>query len=233
MVKKSIPNILTSGAIAIGMTVLNSGVAFTQTEVKPTTPTAPATQTEVKPTTQPAPTNPTQVKPTTPTAPATQTQTEPTRQTTARKISFVCATNSNPPTTYALTHDAQKKPSLKPLLTWHSEYLIPGESAEALCQKMAQELQGKYERGETPYFAYDLTVSGANSNQPTRWRVCFVSSEGESCSTESEELFSLNSTYVPTCLAENKEPEACNPYIQKRGSLIKIPADRPWWAAFF
>jgi hypothetical protein len=225
MAKKSIPNILTSGAIAIGIIVLNSGVTLSQTQVEPTTQPAPATQMQAEPTTQPAPATQMQAEPTTQPAPATQTA-------PAKKISFVCATNSNPPTTYALAHDAQKKPTLKPLLTWHSEYLVPGESAEALCQKMAQKLQSKYERGETPYFAYDLTAFGENSSQ-SKWRVCFVSSEGESCSTESEELFSLNSTYVPTCLAENKEPEACSPYIQKRGSLIKIPADRPWWAAFF
>ncbi|NJK47601.1 hypothetical protein HC931_04900 [Candidatus Gracilibacteria bacterium] len=218
MIKKSIANILTSSAVAIGMTVLNSGFAFSQTGVEPTTQPAPPTQTEAEPTTQPAPTQ-TEAKPATQPAPT-------------KKISFVCATNSNPPTTYALTQEAQKQPTLKPLLTWHSEYLGPGESAEALCQKMAQELQNKYERGETPYFAYDLTALGQNSNQ-SKWRVCFVSSEGESCTTESEELFSLNSTYVPTCLADNKAPEACSPYIQKRGSLIKIPADRPWWTAFF
>jgi hypothetical protein len=219
MLKKSIANVLTSGAIAVGMTVLNSGVAFSQMQAEPTPQPAPAPQMQAEPTPQPAP--------------APQMQAEPTPQPApAQKISFVCATNSNPPTTYALTHDAQKKPTLKPLLTWHSEYLVPGESAEALCQKMAQELQGKYERGETPYFAYDLAEAPNISNK-SKWRVCFVSSEGESCSTESEELFSLNSTYVPTCLADNKAPDACSPYIQKRGSLIKIPADRPWWSAFF
>lgn len=68
MIKKSIANILTSSAVAIGMTVLNSGFAFSQTGVEPTTQPAPPTQTEAEPTTQPAPTQ-TEAKPATQPAP--------------------------------------------------------------------------------------------------------------------------------------------------------------------
>jgi hypothetical protein len=148
-------------------------------------------------------------------------------QTNAKeKLSFVCATNTNPPTTFAYR---QGEVTLTPLFSWYSEYLLPGNSASELCKSVAQKLQSKYNQGQKYFLAYEKINDS--------WKVCLVSKEGGKCTSDkSEELFSLNSTYqAPKCVMENTEPKSCPPTppsIGYRGPLLSVPGGRykpAWW----
>lgn len=135
-------------------------------------------------------------------------------------MTFVCAGDKEPPTTYA--HIAGKV-NLKPLMSWRSEYLFPGDSATELCQQTAQKLQSKYDKQQ------DYLLAGDWTNE--RWKVCLVSQQGEGCdSRNSVFLFNLNSSYQsPRCLMENIEPLQCP---RSRGQLISLPGGRyrpSWW----
>lgn len=152
------------------------------------------------------------------------------------KVTFVCASNNEPPTTYAIAQNGQEKATLTPVFRWHSEYLVSGESAETLCQKMAQEFQNKHDRGEAPFLAYKQEQQENTSNK--FWNVCFVSAEGEKCdANNSKILFSLNSSFreTPKCVLNNIDPKSCErgSNIVTRGPLLSIPASRPWWASIF
>jgi hypothetical protein len=174
---------------------------------------------------------------------ATLSQTAPETETTPTptpKVTFVCGTNSSPPTTYALTQDEQGKSTLEPLLSWHSEYLYSGTSAEALCQQMAQTLQSKYDKGEPMLpAAVRVPIKDETTGENTyRMDVCLVASEQEQCdaSGQSGVLFSLNGSYDDTlkCVVENTKPEVCRP--RTRGALMAIPASkyrRGWLSLFF
>jgi hypothetical protein len=152
------------------------------------------------------------------------------------KVTFVCATNNEPPTTYAIAQNGNEKPTLTPVLRWHSEYLVSGESAENLCQKMAQKFQDKHDRGEAPFIAYKLEQQENTNNR--FWNVCFVSAEGQKCDASgSEILFSVNNSFkqTPKCVINNVDPSSCErgTAVVTRGPLLSIPASRPWWTAIF
>jgi len=152
------------------------------------------------------------------------------------KVTFVCASNNDPPTSYAIAQNGQEKATLTPVFRWHSEYLVSGESAESLCQKMAQKFQDKHDRGEAPFIAYKLEQQANTNNR--FWNVCFVSAEGEKCdASNSEILFSLNNSFkeTPKCVINDVNPSACErgSAVVTRGPLLSIPASQPWWASIF
>lgn len=157
------------------------------------------------------------------------------------KVTFICDANNSPPTTFAVGRDEQGNPTLTPIFSWHSEYLFPGESAEALCQQMAQKLQSKYDRGEEPYFSSKRTELKDETTGKIHYRmeVCLVASDSENCenSSQREELFSLNGSYDDplTCSMNRTQPEACRRYIPTRGPLMSIPANRykRGWLSWF
>jgi hypothetical protein len=167
------------------------------------------------------------------------------------KTTFVCATNSNPPTTFALTYNEKGQATLTPIMSWHSEYLISGDSAESLCQQVAQKLQSKYDRAEEINIAFQqVQVKKDNQGVERQWNVCLAPSAEAECipstneatnQASSEELFSLNNNYIktPECLMENKEPESCmvNPQakVATRGPLLVVPASnyQPRWLRLF
>lgn len=144
-------------------------------------------------------------------------------QTTKSRMTFVCASEAEPPTTYGYIPG---KVNLKPVISWHSEYLLPSESATELCQQVAQKLQSKSEQQQNYFLAAD------RSNEA--WKVCLVSQQGEGCNSEnSEYLFSLNSKYQsPRCVMENIKPLQCP---SSRGALVSLKGGSytPWWLAFF
>lgn len=174
----------------------------------------------------------------------TFSQTTPKEQTQAKEeITFTCDSYSNLPTTLAVSKNRQGELTQTPMFTWHSEYVMPGESAEALCQKMAQKLQNKYNRGEEVYFSSEPVQAknpetGAIKMQG--WKVCLVTSDGAQGCTEnkqSEELFTLSGNYRDplACVMENTQPEACRPYMTTRGRALAIPAGeyKPGWLSWF
>jgi hypothetical protein len=136
------------------------------------------------------------------------------------KISFVCSSEGNPPKTYAYIPGEQEP---KPIMTWHSEYLLPQDSPTKLCQQAAQKLQNRYNEQQGYLLASDKTDRA--------WQVCLVSKQGEGCdSRNSVYLFSLSANYQsPRCLMENLEPLQCP---RSRGQVISLPGGRyspSWW----
>ncbi|OKH26200.1 hypothetical protein NIES593_03775 [Hydrococcus rivularis NIES-593] len=136
------------------------------------------------------------------------------------EMTFVCASDVAPPTTYAYIPG---KVELQPLMSWYSEYLLPGDSAAALCQQAAQKLQSKYNEQQEYLLASNWTDE--------MWKVCMVSKEGEDCNASSSVyLFSLNSSYQsPRCLMEGIQPLQCP---RSRGKVISLPGGSytpRWW----
>jgi hypothetical protein len=174
----------------------------------------------------------------------TFSQTTPKEQAQSKEeINFVCDSSSDLPKTLAVSKDKQGRSTQTPMFTWYSEYATPGESAEALCQKMAQKLQNKYNRGEEVYFSSEPVQAknpetGAMKMQG--WKVCLVPSDGAQGCTgneRAEELFTLNGNYRDplACVMENTQPDACRPYMTTRGRALAIPAGeyKPGWLSWF
>jgi hypothetical protein len=139
---------------------------------------------------------------------------------TKSRMTFVCASEAEPPTTYGYIPG---KVALEPVISWHSEYLLPGESASELCQQVAQKLQSKSEQQQNYYLAAD------RSNKD--WKVCLVAQPGQECSAQnSEYLFSLNNKYqAPRCVMENIQPLQCP---SSRGALVSLKGGSytpSWW----
>ncbi|NES81522.1 MAG: hypothetical protein F6K10_08980 [Moorea sp. SIO2B7] len=138
------------------------------------------------------------------------------------RMTFVCAKEANPPTTFVYT---EGQVNLERLFHWEDEYLLPSDSAEELCERVAQKLQNRYDQGQKILFAFN--------KQEDRVKVCLVSSESEQCnSNNSEELFSSalepQSPYkYPDCIMDYKF-DKCN----RSRAAISIPqgAYKPiWW----
>lgn len=144
-------------------------------------------------------------------------------QTTKSRMTFVCASEAEPPTTYGYMPG---KVTLKPVISWYSEYLLPGESATELCRQVAQKLQSKSEQQQNYFLAAD------RNNEA--WKVCLVLQQGDGCdANNSEYLFSLNSNYqAPRCVMENIKPLQCP---SSRGALIRLKGGSytPQWWPFY
>jgi hypothetical protein len=150
--------------------------------------------------------------------PVTSSQTKPQPQ-----IAFVCASEINPPTTFVYTPG---EIILKPILSWYSDYLLPNDSAEKLCQTVTEKLQSKYDQGQKFFLA--------SQKVNDRWQVCLVTQKGAECNSKnSEELFSVNANYkTPECIMENTEPKSCPNLPTTRGPVLSIPGGRYtriWW----
>ena len=133
---------------------------------------------------------------------------------------FVCATQQGAPTMYAYTPGEIE---LTPLMTWHSEYLLPEQSGEEVCQQTATKLQASIEQEQERYLKAD-TPKESNS-------VCLVTEEDLTCATpESEELFRVNPNYSAGCVLDNKKPIECMA-LNVRGiySFEDKPYQPLWW----
>jgi hypothetical protein len=140
----------------------------------------------------------------------------------AENMAFVCAPQMQPPTMFAYIPG---QVNLKPVMTWHSEYLLPNTSAADLCQQVAAKLQNQYQQGQEKHIAYEKLED--------RTLVCLVKNKDEKCTVNNgEELFSLNPNYNPTCLMNNLSPTECSVISQRRGSLMTLPSGTytpTWW----
>jgi hypothetical protein len=140
----------------------------------------------------------------------------------AQNMTFVCAPQMQPPTMFAYTPG---QVNLKPVMTWHKEYLLPEASAENICQQVAEKLQSNYQQGQQKFMAFEKVQD--------RTLVCLVGNKDDKCtSNNSEELFSLNPNYNPTCVMNNLSPLECSAVGQQRGSLMTLPSgtyEPSWW----
>ncbi|HHP7231382.1 MAG TPA: COP23 domain-containing protein [Xenococcaceae cyanobacterium] len=133
---------------------------------------------------------------------------------------FVCATESAAPTMYAYTPG---KVTITPLISWHQEYLLPGQSGIEVCQQVAGKLQDlsqqRQERFITTETREDHTL------------VCMVTQENDTCSSQtSEALFSVNPNYDASCVLDRREPLECVAVGKVRG-VFSVPDDpyKPMW----
>jgi len=133
---------------------------------------------------------------------------------------FVCGVQGEVPTMFAYTPGEIK---LAPLMSWHSEYLQPGQSGADVCQKTAVKLQNSYQQESAKYLKAATTKE--------RNLVCLVGEEDQNCLDDSsQKLFSVNSKYDASCVLENKAPIDCIA-LKVRGiySFNDEPYQPLWW----
>lgn len=138
----------------------------------------------------------------------------------APESAFVCAVHEGTPTMFAYTSG---EVNLKPLMSWHAEYLTPGQSGEKVCQQTAAKLQDSYQHSEENYLKAE---TNENNNL-----VCLVNEEDEGClAGDSQKLFSVNPDYDAGCVLDNKKPIECKA-LTVRGiySFDDEPYQAFWW----
>jgi hypothetical protein len=146
------------------------------------------------------------------------------QQSLESEMTFVCASQTEPPTMYSYTPG---KVNLTPLISWYQDYLLPNQSAAEVCQQVAAKLQSQYQQGQKKFFTTEQ-----RENQTV---VCLVSQKNQTCSSDnSEELFSVNPNYDATCVLDNRQPLECMAIGRTRGvSSIPdspyMPSWWPWW----
>lgn len=137
------------------------------------------------------------------------------------EIAFVCATQDSVPTMYAYTSGQVK---LEPVMSWHSEYLLPEQSGEQTCFDTANKLQASYQQEEARYLKAE-TEEKINL-------VCLVTEEEENCTDEnSQTLFSVNPNYEAGCVLDNMQPLECKA-LRNRGNIYSFdnkPYQPIWW----
>ena len=122
---------------------------------------------------------------------------------------FVCGTQTQPPTLFAYTPGTI---NLTSLMSWHQDYLLPDRSGAAICQQVAAKFQNFWQEQQPLLF---MTEQKEDRNV-----LCLVTRENANCTSEgSEELFSVKSSYNPTCILENREPLECVAISRNRGVL--------------
>lgn len=137
------------------------------------------------------------------------------------EIAFVCAIQAGTPTMYAYTPG---EIDLEPLMSWHSEYLLPEQSGKQICLQTATKLQASVQQDQAKYLKA-TTLAGKNL-------VCLVSQEEEECATEgSQTLFNVNPDYEAGCLLDNMKPIECKA-LRGRGNIYSFdnePYQLMWW----
>ena len=135
---------------------------------------------------------------------------------------FVCGVQEDVPTMFAYTPG---EVNLTSLMSWHPEYLVPGESGTEICQQTANKLQASIKQ-EDARFLKAYTKKESQNNV-----VCLVNEQNQSCaSEESEKLFSVNPKYSAGCVLSNKSPLECMA-LNVRGiySYNEQPYQPLWW----
>lgn len=137
------------------------------------------------------------------------------------EMTFVCSSQNDIPTMFAYTPG---KVNLTPLMTWHPEYLLSNQSATQICQQVATKLQSQFQQKQQKYFAVQKNEAST--------LVCLVAKENDNCNAQnSEELFSLNPNYDPTCILDNRQPLECVALSRTRGvfSMPDSSYEPTWW----
>lgn len=137
------------------------------------------------------------------------------------ETAFVCAIQAGTPTMYAYTPG---EISLEPLMSWHSEYLLPEQSGKQVCLQTATKLQASVQQDQARYLK---ATTLANKNL-----VCLVPEEKEKCATEdSQTLFNVNPDYDAGCILDNLKPIECKA-LRGRGNIYSFenePYQPIWW----
>ena len=148
---------------------------------------------------------------------------------------FFCDNSLDIPTTFI---NLEKEKESKVFIRWYSEYLMPNDSPQELCQNVSDILNEKAKNNEPIFLAA----------QPldNRWKICLVANgDGECDSKESQNLLYLNQIKdrddqgnltnkypnVAKCFVNAYEPQQCES-IKTRGTLLSIPSNRyvpNWW----
>lgn len=134
---------------------------------------------------------------------------------------FVCTTETLVPTLYIYTAG---KISLTPLISWHQEYLLPENSANETCEKVAKKLQYSERQPGHKY------ISTEKKEEYTL--VCMVKVKNETCNSNySEPLFSIDPNYNARCVLNHREPLECVEVGRSRGvfSIPDSPYKPIWW----
>lgn len=135
---------------------------------------------------------------------------------------FVCAVQENIPTMFAYTPG---EVNLTSLMSWHDEYLLPGQSGTEICQQTANKLQASIKQNNQKFLKAYTEQKGKNN------LVCLVGEKNQTCtSEESEKLFSVNPNYNAGCVLSNKSPLECMA-LNVRGiySYNEQPYQPLWW----
>lgn len=134
---------------------------------------------------------------------------------------FVCSTQNEPPTLFAYIPG---EVNLSSLMSWHQDYLLPGQSGVEICQKVAEKLQNGLQNQQPKLFVAE--------QRETHSVLCLVTEENADCNSEnSEELFSVKPQYNATCVVDNREPLECLAIAQNRGVLgVPESAYAPNWS---
>ena len=137
------------------------------------------------------------------------------------KTIFVCSEESENPTMFAYTLG---KTTIKPVIIWYQEYLLPEQSGIEVCQQVVGKLQNISQQQQKTYFVTE--------KQETQTLICLVSQEDDNCSSEtSEPLFSINPNYDASCILDQREPIECMAVGKVRGvfSIEDKPYQPLWW----
>lgn len=148
---------------------------------------------------------------------------------------FFCDKSLDVPTTFV---NLEKEKESRVFIRWYSEYLMPDDSPEKLCQNVSDILNEKAKNNQ-PIF---LTAQPLDD----KWKICLVSeADGKCDDKESQDLLFLNqgkyedaqgvsrSKYprVAECFMRLNNPNQCQS-SPVRGTLLSIPSNRyvpNWW----
>ncbi len=137
------------------------------------------------------------------------------------KTVFVCSEESENPTMFAYTLG---QTTIKPVIVWYQEYLLPEQSGIEVCQQVVGKLQSLSQQQQKTYFV--------SQRQESQTLICLVNQEDHNCSSEtSEPLFSINPHYDASCILDQREPIECMAVGKVRGvfSIENEPYRPLWW----
>jgi len=148
---------------------------------------------------------------------------------------FFCEDISGIPTTFI---NLEKEQESKIFIRWYSEYLMPEDSPQELCENVSNILNEKVINNEPVFLAAEPLDN--------RWKICLVSETNGKCSDDkSEDLLYLNQVQsedsegnlrkkypnVAKCFINSISPDKCQS-VRTRGTLLSIPSNRyvpNWW----
>jgi len=148
---------------------------------------------------------------------------------------FFCDQTLEVPTTFI---NLEKEKESRVFIRWYSEYLMPEDSPQKLCENVSNILNEKAKNNQPIFLA-----AQAIDNQ---WKICLVSeADGKCDNTQAEDLLYLNQIKnqddqgnltnkypnVAKCFINSSEPKQCES-LKTRGTLLSIPSNSyvpNWW----
>ncbi len=148
---------------------------------------------------------------------------------------FFCDQTSEVPTTFI---NLEKEKESRVFIRWYSEYLMPDDSPQKLCENVSNILNEKAKNNQ-PIFLAAQPIDN-------QWKICLVSeADGKCDNTQAEDLLYLSQgkyeddrgisrtkyPRVAECFMRLNEPDKCQS-LTTRGTLLSIPSNRyvpNWW----